>query len=80
MLCSRGEFKKILNLPFRKAAKIDDILENVLMANIDIYLKDLTALVNDCFEKGVFQDELKLVDVSIVSKKGHKENCKEDSY
>ena len=48
-------------------------------ANIDIYLKKLTALVNDCLENGVFPGELKLADVSPVFKKGEsldQENCR----
>ena len=34
-----------------------------------IYLKDLTCFVNDCLEKRVFPDELKLADVSPIFKK-----------
>ena len=38
---------------------------------IDTYLdlKNLTALLNECLEKGVSPDELKLADVSPVFKK-----------
>lgn len=60
----------LLNLSSKKTTNVSDILVKILKANIDIYLKDLTALTNDCLEKGVFPNELKLADASSVFKKG----------
>ena len=41
-------------------------------------MKDITALVNDCLEKGVFPYELKLADVSPVFKQG--ESLDKENY
>ena len=35
------------------------------MANVNTSLKDLATLLNDCVEKGVFPDKLKLVDMKV---------------
>ena len=70
--------KEILNLSSKKVTRIDDIRAKVLKTNTNIYLKDLTALVNDCLEKGVFRDELELADVSPVFKKD--ENLDKENY
>ena len=51
---------------------------NVLKANIEICLKDLATLVNDCLEKAIFPDELKFADVSPFFKKG--QNLEKENY
>ena len=70
--------KEILNLSSKKATRIGDIPVKELKTNINIYLKELTPLVNDCIEKGVFPYKLKLADVSHVFKKG--ESLNKENY
>lgn len=41
----------------KKATRIVDIFTKRLKADINIYLKDITALINDCLEKDVFPDD-----------------------
>ena len=58
--------KKVLNLSSKKAS---DIPPKALKAYIDIYLKDLTVLINHCLENRVFSDELKLPDLPRFQKR-----------
>ena len=54
----RRKLRRKLNLSSKKATRIGDIPANVLKANIDIYLKDVTTLINDYLEKRVCPDDL----------------------
>ena len=61
--------KEILTLSTKKATKNGDIPAKTLKKSVDIYIKDVTFIINDCIEKGVFHDDLKLADVSLIFKK-----------
>ena len=54
----RRKLRRKLNLSSKKATRIGDIPANVLKANTDIYLKDVTTLINDYLEKRVCPDDL----------------------
>lgn len=54
---------EILNFSPPKATKIYAILAKALKANINIYLKNVTILINDCLERGVFPDKSKSQDL-----------------
>lgn len=54
---------EILNFSPPKATKIYVILAKALKANINIYLKDVIILINDCLERGVFPDKSKSQDL-----------------
>ena len=41
--------KEILNLSSKKATKNDDIPAKILKKSVDIYLKEITFLINACF-------------------------------
>ena len=58
----------MLNLSSKRATRIGDILEEVLKANIDTYLKNLIVLESVCLKNGVFPDEPNLEDLSPVFK------------
>ena len=61
--------KEILNLASKKATKTDDISAKILKKNVNIYIKEITFIISDCIENGIFPDDLKLVDVSPIFKK-----------
>ena len=61
--------KEILNLSTKKATKNGDIPAKILKKSVDIYIKEITFIINDCIEKGIFPDDLKLDDVSPIFKK-----------
>ena len=61
--------KEILNLSSKKATKYGDIPAKILKKSVDIYIKEITFIINDCLEKGIFPDDLKLADVSPIFKK-----------
>ena len=62
--------KEILNLSTKKATKNDDIPDKILKKSVEIYIKEITFIINDCIEKGIFfPDDLKLADVSPIFKK-----------
>ena len=61
--------KEILNLSSKKATKNGDIPAKILKKSVDIYIKEITFIINDCIENGIFPDNLKLVNVSPVFKK-----------
>ena len=65
--------KEILKLSTKKATKNGDIPAEILKKSVDIYIKEITFIINDCLEKGIFHDDLKLADVSPIFKK-------EDAY
>ena len=58
--------KEILNLSCKKATKNDNIPAK---KSVDIYIKEITFIINDCIENGIFPDDLKLADVSTIFKK-----------
>ena len=41
----------------------------ILKKIVNNYVKDITILINDCIEKGIFPDDLKFADVSPTSQK-----------
>ena len=61
--------KEILNLSYTKATKNGDILAKILKKSVDIYIKEITFIINDCIENGIFPDNLKLANVSPIFKK-----------
>ena len=46
--------KEILNLSKKKATKNDDIPDKILKKSVEIYIKEITFIINDCIEKGIF--------------------------
>ena len=66
--------KEILNLSTKKATKNGDIPAK----SVDIYIKEITFIINDCIEKGIFPDDLKLADVSPIFKK--EDSFKKENY
>ena len=70
--------KKILSLSTKKATKNGDIPAKILKKSVDIYIKEITFIINDCLEKGIFPDDLKLADVSPTFKK--KDSFKKETY
>ena len=70
--------KEILNLSTKKATKNDDIPAKILKKSVDIYIKEITFIINDCIEKGIFPDDLKLADVSPIFKK--EDSFKKENY
>ena len=61
--------KEILNLSSKKATKNGDIPAKTLKKSVDIYIKEITFIINDCIENGFFPDGLVLADVSSIFKK-----------
>ena len=55
--------KEILILSSKKATKNGDIPAKILKKSVDIYIKEITFIINDCNESGIFPDDLKLADV-----------------
>ena len=70
--------KEILNLSTKKATKNCDIPAKILKKSVDIYIKKITFIINDCFEKGIFPYDLKLADVSPIFKK--EDSFKKENY
>ena len=60
--------KEILNLSSKKATRKGDIPFKILKSSINVYLSELTILINNCLEKGVFPDDLKLADITPIFK------------
>ena len=56
--------KWVLNLSSKKANKNGDISAKILKKSVDINIKEITFIINDCLEKGIFSDDLKLADAS----------------
>ena len=61
--------KEILNLSTKKATKNSDIPAKILKKSVDNYIKEITFIINDCLEKGIFPDDLKLADYHLYLKK-----------
>ena len=70
--------KEISNLSSKKATKNGDIPAKSLKKSVDIYIKEITSIINDCIEKGIFPDDLKLVDVPPIFKK--EDSFKKENY
>ena len=54
--------KQILNFSSKKATKNGDIPAKILKNSVNIYVKEITFIINDCIENGIFFDDLKLAD------------------
>ena len=61
--------KEILNLSSKKATKNGDIPAKILKKSVDIYIKEITFIINDCIENGIFPDDLKLADYHLYLKR-----------
>ena len=70
--------KEILNLSTKKATKNGDIPARILKKSVDIYIKEITFIINVYLEKGIFPDDLKLADVSPIFKK--EDSFKKENY
>ena len=57
--------KEILNLSTKKATKNGDTPAKILKKSVDIYIKEITFIINDCIENEIFPDDLKLADEQI---------------
>ena len=57
-----------MNLSTKKATKNGDIPAKILKKSLDIYIKEIRFIINDCIENGIFLDDLKLADVSPIFK------------
>ena len=69
--------KKIYNLDDPKVTQCGDIPAKILRESIDIYLVELTNIINSSFQNGCFLEELKMAEVLTIFKKKdslHKEN------
>ena len=60
------------------STKNGDIPAKILKKSVDIYIKEITFIINDCIEKGIFPDDLKLADVSPIFKK--EDSFKKENY
>ena len=70
--------KEILNLSSKKATKNGDIRAKILKKSVDISIKEITFIINDCIEDGIFADDFKLADVSPIFKK--EDSFKKENY
>ena len=70
--------KEILNLSFRKATKNGNIPAKILKKNVDIHKKEITFIIHDYIENGIFPDNLKLADVSTIFKM--EDSFKKENY
>ena len=61
--------KEILDLSTKMATENGDIPAKILKKSVDIYIKEITFIINDCIENGIFPDDLKLADISPIFKK-----------
>ena len=61
--------KERLNPSSKKATKNGGIPAKILKKSVDIYIKEMTFIINDRIENGVLPDDLKLTDVSPIFKK-----------
>ena len=61
--------KEILNSSSKKATKNGDIPAKILKKSVDIYIKEITFIINDCIGNVILPDDLKLSVVSPIFKK-----------
>ena len=60
---------EILNLSSKKETKNSDIPAKTITKRVDIYIKEITFIINDCIKNGILPDDLKFADVSPTFKK-----------
>ena len=70
--------KEIMNLSTKKATKNGDIPAKILKKSVDVYIKEITFIINACIEQGIFPDNLKLADKSPIFKK--EDSFKKENY
>ena len=70
--------EEILNLSSIKATRKGDNPAKILKNIINAYLSELTLLINNCLKKGVFPDDVKLADITPISKK--EDSLNEENY
>ena len=70
-------FHSYSTLNFSKVTECD-IPAQILKKSVKIYKKEITFIINDCIEKGIFPDDHKLADVSHVFKKEY--SFKKENY
>ena len=58
-----------MTLSSKKANKNGDTPAKILKNSVDIYMKEITFIINDCIENAIFHDYLGLADVSSIFKK-----------
>ena len=63
-----------MNLSSKKPTRNDDIPVNILTKSADIHIKEITFIINDCIEKEIFLDDIKLANVSPIFKKEDSNN------
>ena len=61
--------KELMNLSSKKASGNGDIAAKILKDSLSVYTKELTTIINNCLNDGLFPNEFKLADVSPVLKK-----------
>ena len=50
-------------MPSKKSIRKGDIPAKILKDNINVYIKELTSIINSCLERGLFPNELKIAGV-----------------
>ena len=60
--------KKILNLSSKNATRKGDVPAKILKNSINTSVPELALLINNCLQKGVFSDDLKLADITPIFK------------
>ena len=67
---TESEVKKgILNYLLRRQPENVILKSKILKKSVDIYVKEITFITNDCIEKGIFSDHLNLAYVLPILKK-----------
>ena len=61
--------KELLSLHSAKASQKSDIPTNILKLNVDIYSFYLKIIFNDCLNKAIFPNEMKIAEITPVFKK-----------
>ena len=61
--------KKILNISSKKVTKNGVIPAKVLKKSVNIYIKEIRFVINNCIENRILSDNLQLANVSPVFKK-----------
>ena len=61
--------KEILNSSSKKGTKNGDILAKIVKRSFDIYIQEITLIINGCIEIRIFSDDLNLANVSPIFKK-----------
>ena len=61
--------KELMNLSSKKATRKGGIPAKILRDSLSVYTKELTNIINNCLEDGLFPNKLQQADVSPVFKK-----------